>query len=74
MPEQKRGSRNPAPKSLAKNKKKEEHKEAIRYVRGGSICDPDEKGARLIRGSGNPAVCRATPGKDPRPRYRAAGS
>ena len=74
MSEQKRGSRKPAPKSLAKNKKKEEHKEAIRYVRGGAICDPNEKGARLIRGSGNPAVCRATPGKDPRPRYRAAGS
>jgi hypothetical protein len=74
MSEQKRGSRKPAPKSLAKKKKEEKNEPALKYVRGGSICDPDEKGARLIRGSGNSAVCRPTPGKDPRPRYRAAGS
>ena len=50
-----------------------ESEQAIRYVRGGSICDPDEKGAHLIRGSGSPASCRTTPGKDPRPRWRVAG-
>ena len=52
---------------------KKSNDEAIRYVRGGSICDPDEKGAHLIRGSGSPASCRATPGKDTRPRWRVAG-
>lgn len=70
MPEHKRGSRKP----LVKKKKDKKDEPALKYVRGGAICDPDEKGARLIRGSGNPAVCRPTPGKDPRPRYRAAGS
>lgn len=53
--------------------KDDEKSQAIRYVRGGSICDPREKGARLIRGSGSPATCRTTPGPDPRPRWRVAG-
>lgn len=60
-------------KSRDKAKPSKESTEAIRYVRGGSICDPDEKGAHLIRGSGSPATCRATPGKDTRPRWRVAG-
>lgn len=56
-----------------KNRADDEAGLAIRYVRGGSICDPGEKGARLIRGTGAPAVCRTTPGPDPRPRWRVAG-
>lgn len=59
--------------SSAKDKKKKDDDAPIKYVRGGAICDPKEKGAKLIRGTGNPAVCRPTPGPDPRPRYRAAG-
>lgn len=55
------------------SKKKDDDNTPLKYVRGGAICDPKEKGARLIRGSGQPAVCRPTPGKDPRPRYRVAG-
>jgi hypothetical protein len=63
------GSRNkPKP-----SKDSDDDDEAIKYVRGGSICNPDEKGAHLIRGSGSPASCRATPGGDPRPRWRVAG-
>lgn len=61
-------------KPVSKSKKKDDDdKKAVKYVRGGAICDPKEKGAKLIRGSGSPAVCRPTPGPDPRPRYRAAG-
>lgn len=60
-------------KSVAKGGKKDDEKKGVKYVRGGAICDPKDKGSKLIRGSGSPAVCRTTPGKDPRPRYRAAG-
>jgi hypothetical protein len=61
-------------KSVAKKTaKKDDDKKGIKYVRGGAICDPKDKGSKLIRGSGTPAVCRTTAGKDPRPRYRAAG-
>jgi hypothetical protein len=60
-------------KPVGKGGAKKEEKKGVTYVRGGAICDPKAKGAKLIRGSGAPAVCRTTPGKDPRPRYRAAG-
>lgn len=66
----------PAKKTSPKKpvaKKKAEEDKGLKYVRGGAICDPKAKGAKLIRGSGNPAVCRTTPGPDPRPRYRSAG-
>ena len=62
------GSRN-----KPKPSKDSDDDKAIRYVRGGSICNPDEEGAHLIRGSGSPANCRTTPGGDPRPRWRVAG-
>jgi len=45
----------------------------IRTVRGGGICSPSDKAAHLIRGTMQPAVCRSTPGLDPRPRWRVAG-
>lgn len=73
MADKKKNSKKPVVKSKSKKKDDDDKKKAIKYVRGGAICDPDEKGARLIRGSGQPAVCRTTPGKDPRPRYRVAG-
>lgn len=60
-------------KKSASKKKDDDDKKGIKYVRGGAICDPNEKGAHLIRGSGKPAVCRTTAGKDSRPRYRVAG-
>lgn len=62
-----------AKKPVVKKKKADEKTPALEYVRGGAICDPKSKGAKLIRGSGAPAVCRPTPGPDPRPRYRVAG-
>ncbi len=58
---------------LQRPMKKKDKGDAIQYVRGGSICSPGDKNAHLIRGSGAPAVCRTTPGKDPRPRWRVAG-
>jgi hypothetical protein len=51
----------------------EEDEEGIKLVRGGGICAASDKAAHLIRGSMQPAVCRATPGLDPRPRWRVAG-
>ena len=60
-------------KSAAKQGKKKDDEKGIKYVRGGAICDPKAKGPKLIRGTGSPAVCKTTPGKDPRPRYRVAG-
>jgi hypothetical protein len=42
-------------------------------VRGGGICNPQEKGAHLMKGSGQAAMCMPTPGPDPRPRWRQAG-
>ena len=53
--------------------KKKEEEPAIKQVRGGSICKPGEGGAHLIRGTRQPAICRTTPGIDPRPRWRVAG-
>jgi hypothetical protein len=62
------------PVGSSAKKKPDDDKKALKYVRGGAICDPKEKGAKLIRGSGKAAVCRPTAGKDTRPRYRTAGS
>jgi len=45
----------------------------LNMVRGGGVCNPGEKGAHVLKGSGQPAVCMPTPGPDPRPRYRQAG-
>jgi len=45
----------------------------LNMVRGGSICDPKEKGAHLVKGSGQAAMCMPTPGADQRPRWRQAG-
>lgn len=45
----------------------------LNFVRGGGVCDPGEKGAHIMKGSGQPAVCMPTAGPDPRPRYRQAG-
>jgi hypothetical protein len=45
----------------------------IKVVRGGGICGAGEKPA-LTRGSLKTAVCMSTPGADPRPRWRVAGS
>lgn len=66
----------PAAKKAASKKSadKKDDGKALKYVRGGAICDPKDKSAKLIRGSGKPAVCRPTAGADPRPRFRAAGS
>lgn len=50
-----------------------EEKEGIKQVRGGSICSPSDKAAHLIKGTMQPAICRTTPGGDPRPRWRVAG-
>lgn len=72
MADQKKPAKKASGKTASK-KKTDDKKPALEYVRGGAICDPKDKGAKLIRGSGNPAVCRPTPGPDPRPRYRAAG-
>lgn len=45
----------------------------LKNVRGGSVCDPGDRGGHLIKGSMSAAVCMPTMGKDPRPRYREAG-
>ena len=50
-----------------------EEKEGIQLVRGGGICSPGDKSAHLIRGTMQPAICRATPGLDTRARWRVAG-
>ena len=56
-------------------KKKPEKEKGIVFVRGGAICDITDRSAKIIRGRDrHPAVCRTTPGPDPRPRYRAAGT
>lgn len=56
-------------------KKKPEEEKGVSFVRGGSICDISDRRARIIRGRDrHPAVCRTTPGPDPRPRWRAAGT
>lgn len=45
----------------------------LNMVRGGSVCDPQEQGGHLMKGSGSAAICMATPGVDQRPRWRQAG-
>lgn len=45
----------------------------LNFVRGGSICQPGEKGGHLVRGSMAPAVCMPTVGADTRPRWKTAG-
>ena len=45
----------------------------LNFVRGGAVCNPQEKGGHVMKGSGQPAVCMPTAGGDPRPRYRQAG-
>lgn len=45
----------------------------LKSVRGGAVCDPDDRGGHIMKGSLNAAVCMPTMGKDPRPRYREAG-
>lgn len=45
----------------------------MKVVRGGGICAKGEKPG-LVRGTLKPALCVATPGKDPRPRWRVAGT
>jgi hypothetical protein len=45
----------------------------LNMVRGGAICDPQQKGAHLMKGSGQAAICMPTPGIDQRPRWRQAG-
>jgi hypothetical protein len=45
----------------------------LNMVRGGSVCDPDQKGGHLMKGSGQAAICMPTPGVDQRPRWRQAG-
>ena len=72
MPAKKPETKKPI-KSAAKKTAKKDDKQGVKYVRGGAICDPKDKSSKLIRGSGSPAICKSTPGKDPRPRYRAAG-
>ena len=45
----------------------------LNVVRGGAVCDPNQKGGHIMKGSMNAAVCMPTAGPDPRPRYREAG-
>jgi hypothetical protein len=45
----------------------------LKVVRGGAVCDPDQGGGHIMKGSLSAAVCMPTVGKDPRPRYREAG-
>jgi hypothetical protein len=45
----------------------------LNMVRGGSVCDPQQKGGHLMKGSGQAAICMPTPGVDQRPRWRQAG-
>lgn len=45
----------------------------FRVVRGGAICNPQDRTPTMIRGTMQAAQCLTTPGKDPRPRYRVAG-
>lgn len=45
----------------------------VRTVRGGGICAKGDKPA-LTRDTMSTVMCMATPGKDPRPRWRTAGS
>ena len=45
----------------------------VKVVRGGGICGAGEKPA-LTRGSLKTAMCVSTPGADPGPRWRVAGS
>ena len=45
----------------------------LNVVRGGAVCDPNQKGAHVMSGSGHAAVCMPTVGSDTRPRYREAG-
>ena len=45
----------------------------LKQVRGGSVCDSNDPGGHLIKGSGHAAVCMPTMSQDPRPRYREAG-
>jgi hypothetical protein len=45
----------------------------VRTVRGGGICSSGDKPA-LTRDTLKTVTCQATPGADPRPRWRVAGS
>ena len=45
----------------------------LKMVRGGAVCNPNDQGGHLIKGSGSAAVCMPTMSQDPRPRYREAG-
>ena len=45
----------------------------LHVVRGGSVCNPDERGGHIMKGSMHAAVCMPTVSMDPRPRYREAG-
>jgi hypothetical protein len=45
----------------------------VKVVRGGGICQMGEKTA-LVRGTMRSAMCVSTPGADPRPRWRVAGT
>jgi hypothetical protein len=45
----------------------------LSVVRGGAICEPNERGGHVMKGSMHAAVCMPTVGADPRPRYREAG-
>lgn len=48
-------------------------RQPLNMVRGGTVCNPQEKGANILKGSMQPAVCMPTAGADTRPRYRQAG-
>lgn len=43
----------------------------LNVVRGGSVCDPNSKGAHILQGSMSPAICFNSPfSEDNRPRWR----
>lgn len=51
----------------------DEKRQPLNLVRGGTVCNPGDKGASILKGSMQPAVCMPTAGPDSRPRYRQAG-
>lgn len=59
---------------MAEDRANDSKRQPLNNVRGGSVCDPNEKGAHIVKGSLHPAVCMPTVGPDVRPRWKDASN